>query len=331
MGSNGVDVGGGGGIPDQSMGSLTRQGSLYSLTLDEVHSQIGSTGKPLGSMNLDELLRNVWSVDHGDGIENPSGQYGPGNPLHKQPSFTLSGALCKKTVDEVWKDIQLGKNMNDATTVSDNRGTANRDRQPTLGEITLEDFLSMAGLMAESSDKVWPVSGIFPATVTHRTEKSLCLGQWSHHQLPSVPQQQSFLPLFMSTNHVDHPPLSAVSAAAPFLDTGFSDSQISLSPTSLLGGLSDMQAPGHKRVVREGIVVEKTVERRQKRMIKNRESAARSRARKQAYTQELENKVAFLEEENARLRKQRDLDKPTPPAKETKKKLRRTSSAPEPL
>ncbi|XP_073298660.1 bZIP transcription factor 27-like [Primulina huaijiensis] len=45
-------------------------------------------------------------------------------------------------------------------------------------------------------------------------------------------------------------------------------------------------------------------DRRHKRMIKNRESAARSRARKQAYTNELELEVAHLMEENARLKKQ---------------------------
>ncbi|XP_058772692.1 protein FD-like [Vicia villosa] len=45
-------------------------------------------------------------------------------------------------------------------------------------------------------------------------------------------------------------------------------------------------------------------ERRNKRMIKNRESAARSRARKQAYTNELELKVDLLMEENAKLRRQ---------------------------
>ncbi|KAI4363942.1 hypothetical protein MLD38_020097 [Melastoma candidum] len=330
MGSDGVS--GGGGMGDQSTSSLSRQGSLYSLTLDEVHNQIGSPRKPLGSMNLDELLKRVWSADNGDGFENMSGHYGPGNPLQKQPSFALSRAMSKKTVDEVWKDIQLGKNMNAATTASDdNRGRANQDRQPTLGEITLEDFLLMAGLMAESSGKGWPESGIVRAAVTDWQEKTLHLGQGSHYQPPSVPRQQSVLPLFMSTNHVIRPPLSVVSAAAPFLDTGLTDAQISLSSTSLLGGLSDMRTPGHKSLAPEGTVVEKTVERRHKRMIKNRESAARSRARKQAYAQELENKVACLEEENACLRKQRDLDKALPPTKETKKKLRRTSSAPEPL
>ncbi|KAK4787094.1 hypothetical protein SAY86_010927 [Trapa natans] len=49
--------------------------------------------------------------------------------------------------------------------------------------------------------------------------------------------------------------------------------------------------------------LDKVVERRQKRMIKNRESAARSRARKQAYTMELEAEIAKLKEENEELRK----------------------------
>ncbi|XP_072986357.1 bZIP transcription factor 27 [Typha latifolia] len=47
-------------------------------------------------------------------------------------------------------------------------------------------------------------------------------------------------------------------------------------------------------------------DRRHKRMIKNRESAARSRARKQAYTNELELEVAHLLEENSKLKKQHE-------------------------
>ncbi|KAL8233914.1 hypothetical protein R6Q59_020014 [Mikania micrantha] len=45
-------------------------------------------------------------------------------------------------------------------------------------------------------------------------------------------------------------------------------------------------------------------DRRHKRMIKNRESAARSRARKQACTNELESEVERLKKENAKLRRQ---------------------------
>lgn len=56
---------------------------------------------------------------------------------------------------------------------------------------------------------------------------------------------------------------------------------------------------GKRRAVEEP--VDKATQQRQRRMIKNRESAARSRERKQAYTVELESLVTHLEEENARL------------------------------
>ncbi|XP_074558230.1 bZIP transcription factor 27-like [Curcuma longa] len=46
------------------------------------------------------------------------------------------------------------------------------------------------------------------------------------------------------------------------------------------------------------------VERRHKRIMKNRESAARSRARKQAYVNQLELEIAQLLEENSRLKKE---------------------------
>lgn len=57
---------------------------------------------------------------------------------------------------------------------------------------------------------------------------------------------------------------------------------------------------GKRRAVQEP-PVDKATQQKQRRMIKNRESAARSRERKQAYTVELESLVTHLEEENARL------------------------------
>ncbi|KAH7518577.1 bZIP transcription factor 12 isoform X1 [Ziziphus jujuba] len=56
---------------------------------------------------------------------------------------------------------------------------------------------------------------------------------------------------------------------------------------------------GKRRAVEEPL--DKATQQKQRRMIKNRESAARSRERKQAYTIELESLVTRLEEENARL------------------------------
>ncbi|XP_045817133.1 protein FD-like [Trifolium pratense] len=68
-------------------------------------------------------------------------------------------------------------------------------------------------------------------------------------------------------------------------------------------------------------------ERRNNRMIKNRESAARSRARKQAYTTELEQKVQLLQEENARLkRQQKELFEAEIGVQQKKNSISRTSS-----
>ncbi|CAA2998038.1 ABSCISIC ACID-INSENSITIVE 5-like protein 2 [Olea europaea subsp. europaea] len=111
------------------------------------------------------------------------------------------------------------------------------------------------------------------------------------------------------------------------VDTAYPEAQITMSPSFLIETLSDRKTPGKKRVSPDGMV-EKSVERRQKRMIKNEESAARSQARRQAYTNELENKVSHLEEENERLRRHKELEKvlPSIPPQESKYHLRRTHS-----
>lgn len=87
-------------------------------------------------------------------------------------------------------------------------------------------------------------------------------------------------------------------------------------------------------------------DRRHKRMVKNRESAARSRARKQAYVNELEEEATYLREENTRLKKQQQKQKnmmqealgqiqlrlpnqqPQQPQQPQQQSLRRTSTAP---
>uniref|UniRef100_A0A453AMT3 Uncharacterized protein n=1 Tax=Aegilops tauschii subsp. strangulata TaxID=200361 RepID=A0A453AMT3_AEGTS len=99
MSSLGSGGGGGGGG-----GALARQGSLYGLTLNEVESHLG---EPLWSMNLEDPLRTVL----------------PAAAADAEPRGAGTG---KKTVDEVWRDIE----------------SAGRGRQPTVGEMTLEDFLS---------------------------------------------------------------------------------------------------------------------------------------------------------------------------------------------
>ncbi|KAM0855828.1 hypothetical protein ACQ4PT_049508 [Festuca glaucescens] len=228
-GGGGGGVGGGGGF-------LSRQGSVYGLTLNEVESHLG---EPLRSMNLEDLLRTVL----------PAEPHAPG---------TGTG---KKTVDEVWRDIE----------------SAGRGRQPTVGEMTLEDFLSRAGVPVDGAGG----SGACGAGA-----------HWLHQYHP--PQQYVARPL----------PRPLGVGAGPVLDAVYHDGGG--------GGFLAQAGGGRKRgsalVAGGDGVVEKTVERRQKRMIKNRESAARSRARKQAYTNELENKISRLEEEIQHLKDLKKLE-----------------------
>ncbi|XP_024966243.1 ABSCISIC ACID-INSENSITIVE 5-like protein 2 isoform X2 [Cynara cardunculus var. scolymus] len=337
MGSNGRR--GGGSQPPKSDG-LARQSSLYNLTLDEVQTQLGDLGKPLSSMNLDELLKSVWSAEANQGLNSGQadyshhGQPASGSSLARQSSVNLSQDLRKRTVDEVWQDIQQGQKNNSSTSSNNNNGSSNsnldktgsnRERQPTLGEMTLEDFLVKAGIVAGSSPgKKNPASVIgIESNVSHQQSINHQQAQWMHYQVPPIQPQHVYM-----TGH--HPVQQSLSIGAnAMMELAYPETQITMSPSHLMHNLSDTQTPGRKRVA-SGDVIEKTVERRQKRMIKNRESAARSRARKQAYTHELENKISRLEEENERLKRQKEIGKvlPSAPPPEPKYQLRRTSSAP---
>lgn len=304
----------------QDPNPLGRQGSLYSLTLDEVQNQLGDLGKPLSSMNLDELLKNVWLAEGNSSLGGLGGLNVGSNPpqsasassLNRQSSLTLSMDLSKKTVDEVWQDIQHQHKK------------GNLDRNATLGEMTLEDFLVKAGVVAEPpqvKENAIEVTGrVSVSPIPIPQQPSQQPSQWNvNYPAPSiVPQPQpSMVPIYVPVQ--------------PVVDFAYAESHVNVASSPMIGcgALSDNQTPRRKRMAPEDIA-ERSVERRQKRMIKNRESAARSRARKQAYTHELENKISRLEEENERLRRQHEWEKalPTiPPPPEPKHRLRRTSSA----
>ncbi|KAL6841440.1 hypothetical protein ACP4OV_028958 [Aristida adscensionis] len=336
-------AGGGGGGGDagpaqrgQAQG-LGRQGSLYNLTLNEVQSHLG---EPLMSMNFDELLKSVFP----DGVDPDgagAGSLDRASGLQRQGSITMPPQLSKKTVDEVWKGIQDGPDVISA----EKGGRRRRERQPTLGEMTLEDFLVKAGVVTEGfvkdSDGLLGNLGAVGSSVGNLGAVGSSVvaagasglnpgAQWlqQYQRQALEPQQPSLAGPYMA-GQLAPQPLSVATGA--ILDSIYSDGQIT-SPT--LGALSDSQTPGRKRGA-TGEFADKMIERRQKRMIKNRESAARSRARKQAYTNELENKVSRLEEENERLKKQKhevhevELDEilSSAPPLEPKHILRRTSSA----
>ncbi|XP_008673328.1 ABSCISIC ACID-INSENSITIVE 5-like protein 2 isoform X2 [Zea mays] len=291
-GGRGMGSSGGAGAAQRGqMQSLARQGSLYNLTLDEVQSHLG---EPLHSMNLEELLKSVFPDDL-DPDGGTTSQYEQSSGLLRQGSITMPPELSRRTVDEVWKDIQDAPNRNVGES-----GRRKRERQPTLGEMTLEDFLVKAGVVAEGYLK--DLNGIGSVEQVGSTGAAgLTAGaQWLDHYQQRItaiePHQhrQHSLPGAYIPGQLS---LQSLNVGPSAILESYSDGHIS---SPMMGALSDSPMPGRKRGS-PGDVADKLVERRQKRMIKNRESAARSRARKQAYTNELENKVSRLEEENKKL------------------------------
>uniref|UniRef100_A0A0D3EWQ1 BZIP domain-containing protein n=1 Tax=Oryza barthii TaxID=65489 RepID=A0A0D3EWQ1_9ORYZ len=92
------------------------------------------------------------------------------------------------------------------------------------------------------------------------------------------------------------PPAAAAAAAPAVVVMGF------LNGAEVTGGVTGGRS--RKRHLMDPM--DRAAMQRQKRMIKNRESAARSRERKQAYIAELESLVTQLEEENAKMFKEQE-------------------------
>lgn len=392
---------------------IARQHSVYSLTLDEFKSALGESGGSFGSMNMEEFLRNVWTVEESqamaaamEGGDDAGGFLRRQQSLQRQASFSLARTLSKKTVDDIWKELDLGSTEQPLDCAS-----GGQERQITFGEMTLEDFLIKAGVVKEvesGSHSLPPFvagagsglgsvagvksaerlangatfgvnfssnfeneekpRGIMMPTVS-LSQANACSGQTGFEPMQIDPLKlasPALQPTEWLTNNEYKPnmnhPLQQhnvlqqhavdvrisghVNAAKAAVGPGFGTLGAGgLVGTELAGGLgahgnhtplgpnigtppspvSDMVAPSHnafsafsplpygpdgtlqgRRRAPEGSL-EKVVERRHKRMIKNRESAARSRARKQAYTVELEAEVTQLKEENMRLRMQEKL------------------------
>ncbi|XP_016208142.1 protein ABSCISIC ACID-INSENSITIVE 5 [Arachis ipaensis] len=301
--------------------SIGRQSSIYSLTLDEFQHTLCESGKNFGSMNMDEFLSSIWNAEENQAIVNSSNNITNNNnnntpvgeassammreqqqSLHRQGSLTIPAPLSRKTVEEVWSEIhnkgeqtqQQQQQQHQQSKSSNSNGgmhTETTYRQPTFGEMTLEDFLVKAGVVREQC----AMPGIPPP-----------LAASHHHHHPHHQQQQ--YGVYSGNNSAAMAPSSfvgrtiiggaggVVAAATPYQaePSGYPGSSCKRD-----GGGGAYPTPGSAGGVCYG---EKVVERRQRRMIKNRESAARSRARKQAYTVELEAELNQLREENAQLK-----------------------------
>ncbi|KAH7864531.1 hypothetical protein Vadar_030645 [Vaccinium darrowii] len=150
---------------------LARQNSWFSLTLGEIENQCGDFGKPLGSMNLDELLKNVWTSEATQSSAMDIESSSPASSLQRHASLTLARAFNGKTVDEVWRDIQQGQKVKN---VEDVKG---QERDPTLDDITLEEFLVKAGHFAEVPSG--PLIGVDNAVTTQKAYHNELVGKVS--------------------------------------------------------------------------------------------------------------------------------------------------------
>ncbi|EFJ33828.1 hypothetical protein SELMODRAFT_266892 [Selaginella moellendorffii] len=397
---------------------LPRQQSIYSLTLDEFQSSLGEPGKNFGSMNMDELLKNIWTAEESQAMA--AAFLG----IQRQNSLTLlplPQSLSAKTVDEVWKDIGP---LDGYGTAGDAAVPPMKPRQGTYGEMTLEDFLVKAGVMAPDAIE-HAQAGYYPTTSTATANGSygkvtrdaaavpgggtpilggmtgllpgkkepvevndpmlgIGLGparnnlsspngfyaassaaaQAAKHQAEWIESQYKNSTALAQQQQQQLMQLAAYNGNAAVstglgmgLNGGTAGGVVCIKETSPgsplsdaldqnggYGGLSnygggfDGPLRGRKRIL--DAPLEKIVERRQRRMIKNRESAARSRARKQAYTVELEAEVTQLKEENMKLRKmqeeenikrkkqQQALEVITPMTQHLPKMLKRTLTGP---
>ncbi|XP_008804818.1 bZIP transcription factor ABI5 homolog [Phoenix dactylifera] len=260
-------------------------------------------------------------------------------PLQRQGSITIPPPLCRKTVDEVWEDIHRDQNarrqnVDGAPPPSQQQqqpqsnGVAHRKR--TFGEITLEDFLVKAGIVKEGYQRGSAPSP-HAAPVPPATQYGMPAGYqmvgpegapvfghvvgvqaYGDHQVAAANRMYQVVgdgggPSYalrngfggMVGNGYGGGAAVGGSPASPGSSEGAGGGQVDNSDAAEGGGGGK---GGRKRAL-DG-TVEKVVERRQRRMIKNRESAARSRARKQAYTVELEAELNQLKEENARLKEE---------------------------
>ncbi|CAN0900484.1 ABSCISIC ACID-INSENSITIVE 5-like protein 1, partial [Linum grandiflorum] len=268
--------------------------SFWSLTLRELELK---HGKSFGSMNMEEFLADLWNVDSND-VDNDIDQLVLPQPTdHKQallvqqpPVFPIPSPLCNKTVDDVLFEIQREQNptniINDDNNVAVGFDPSLQRQHSDLGEMTLEDFLVLAGVVKKPKPPMTPE--LQPSTSSQEL-----VSKPTSFQVNSSDKLGGFVPYqTMST------PINNVN--------------------EVYGGGEPSNAgeqPKEKIVTGDGSR-SVAMERRHRRMIKNRESASRSRARKQAYTLELEIELNFLKEENTKLKQSVEI--------EDKKRVKRT-------
>ncbi|KAL0422625.1 UNVERIFIED_CONTAM: ABSCISIC ACID-INSENSITIVE 5-like protein 7 [Sesamum latifolium] len=331
--------------PDGSAGKpagnfpLVRQSSIYSLTFDEFQNTVGGSGKDFGSMNMEDLLKSIWTAEESQAMASLTGggdETASGVNLQRQGSLTLPRTLSQKTVDESWvvrEDNQPSARPNGTgfygglpPSSGNNSGLTIGFQQPSRNNGVLGNLAEQSNIVLNTPNLGNNINGV-------RTSQ----------QPPQQPHSQ-LQPLFPKQTTVAFSSPTQLGSNAQLSSPGTKGQVVGIMNTIVqggavvMGGLNNGAAvaggsPGNHlhsdaivktntdtpsvspspfnfgeggRGRRSSSTLEKVVERRRRRMIKNRESAARSRARKQAYTLELEAEVAKLREMNQELQKKQE-------------------------
>lgn len=225
---------------------------LLSHTLEEFQNYYAEHGKPLHKMNNEELADTVQQFQT---TTSPSTSSSTCIAPPLPADCNQNTLFIHKPVQEVLHDI-TGK-----------EGHASEKRLAVLGENTLENLIQAGAINPGYGG--WPRSLVATEPGVDQRHK------WIQYKEEASKQQEQqsmgflggSLPMFESAT------VNARFSKGP--KVGMPVGSVALSkPTS-----SDSQML--EEINRNDDIVDKSIERRQKRMIKNRESAARSRARKQ--------------------------------------------------
>ncbi|XP_042467135.1 ABSCISIC ACID-INSENSITIVE 5-like protein 5 [Zingiber officinale] len=223
-------------------------------------------------MNLDDLLKDIWTAEESQAMEGTTAP-GVGNAgLQRQGSFTLS-----RDPEEVWRNLLYPAQAAAAPAAA---VVPQQQHQHRHGGDHLGGVPSHAGVIKEEPAAILPPR-LMGDAINSSSNRTKTIGNVHFGNLP------------------------VVSNAAGF-SLGFSRlAEAWIDIWSCCFGCRSSYS--YNRLSSELCAVEKVFERRQRRRIKNRESATSSRARKQVYTMELQTEVAKLKEINQEFQKKQVL------------------------
>ncbi|KAI4322413.1 hypothetical protein L6164_022111 [Bauhinia variegata] len=258
---------------------------------------------------MDEFLANILNSDESQVISDQSTQdeataaqkestaaATEPTPNPQQASFSVPPPICNKTVDEVWSEIHKGQPQQNEANGNNLTQSGTLRKQPTPGLISLEDFLVKAGVVQKSalplSSPSQPTSLPNQTNIIRPLQPSYGLGAAIAVGFSTQQNVGDYVPTMAYPRYQMFPQNNSIIVNGP---------KTSWVTPDRFQNMREPSGVNTKRRIIDGSP-EVAVERRQRRMLKNRESAARSRARRQAYTVELEAELTQLKQENDMLK-----------------------------